>query len=501
MDIILSLTDSIMWDLERANQGQAERTDPLTKELHIYSDNEKIRKREKARARNLVEDYVEDQVMKYCRENSPLPIKELVYTGSFYERLKTEAYDEVDIMVVLEIKPGRPCSRSNPKVVVENHDTPAGFVRFKAMEGSKLQQYVSEGYIDPERFRNGWAHSLVHRAANGFNSSSHNSDIRLDVYQHGPAVQLDITEKRTDDKLLSVDLVPCLETEDGEYFVPKPNRSNNLLSVPSPDRLLWRQSFSLKEKDMLKCMDKDDHGCRHVLFRIVKTFVKRERTTFGKLNSYHLKTAFMHYIEENRDNWAGKNSLGDHWLGFLGKLQGFLENETLPHFEFPVVNLLDHDGINPVVARQMANRLKKIRAISEQIRTSSTGRRLLQADPDRMLAERHYTFPPLRIPGAEGVTQNEPIPHGRMPGYDLCDMMQIDEENRYSCFRILEDPEDSDDSMRNLFSAALKSVLWFLLRLLLGLVLLSFSILFFFSWLVGVGFLLLLVWLALTHLG
>lgn len=107
--------------------------------------------------------------------------------------------------------------------------------------------------------------------------------------QHGtgPAVQLDITEKKTCTKLLSVDLVPSLETDAGEHFVPKPNKS---LSTRHPD-LVWRQSFSLAEKATLKKMDKDDHGCRHELFRIVKTLVQKEPTSFGALNSYHLKTA------------------------------------------------------------------------------------------------------------------------------------------------------------------------------------------------------------------
>lgn len=227
-----------------------------------------------------MEDYVEHQITD-CIENSKLPIERLEYTGGFYERLKTEAYDKADLMVVLKIKPGKPCSRTNPEAVVEDSDTPAGFVRFKAMEGSKLQPYVSEGYIDPERFRDGWFYSLVDRAAKDFNSSSSNFDVRFIVRQHGPAAQSDITEEGTDDKLLSVDLVPCFETEDGKYFVPKPN---SLLSLPRPDRLLWRQPFSLKEKDMLKCMDKDDHGCRHVLLRIVKTYVKREPTSFGTLD-------------------------------------------------------------------------------------------------------------------------------------------------------------------------------------------------------------------------
>ena len=45
--------------------------------------------------------YVEDQVTVFCQQHSSLPILKLEYTGSVYERLKTEAADEVDVIVVL----------------------------------------------------------------------------------------------------------------------------------------------------------------------------------------------------------------------------------------------------------------------------------------------------------------------------------------------------------------------------------------------------------------
>ena len=55
----------------------------------------------KTRTRTLVNDYIEDQIIEFCRQKSELRIITLQYTDSFYERLKTEAADEVDIMVVL----------------------------------------------------------------------------------------------------------------------------------------------------------------------------------------------------------------------------------------------------------------------------------------------------------------------------------------------------------------------------------------------------------------
>ena len=55
-----------------------------------------------ARTRRLVNKYVEDQVMVFCQQYSSLPKLKLEYTGSVYERLKTEAADEVDVMVGFE---------------------------------------------------------------------------------------------------------------------------------------------------------------------------------------------------------------------------------------------------------------------------------------------------------------------------------------------------------------------------------------------------------------
>ena len=129
------------------------------------------------------------------------------------------------------------------------------------------------------------------------------------------------------------------------------------MSISQPG-FLWRQSFSLQEKYMLLCMDRDDHGCRHELLRIVKTIVKRERTSLGALQSYHVKSAFVHYITKNRHDWAGRNSLGKHFLGFLRELLSFVERGKLPVLWQPRVNLLEE--MEPVVLQQMANRLKRI---------------------------------------------------------------------------------------------------------------------------------------------
>lgn len=103
----------------------------------------------KTRTRTLVNDYIEDQIIEFCRQKSELRIITLQYTDSFYERLKTEAADEVDIMVVL----GTPGS----EIEVVASEVP-GYVRLKSRHNPIFWKYSGhEGYLDPKSFRDRWS--------------------------------------------------------------------------------------------------------------------------------------------------------------------------------------------------------------------------------------------------------------------------------------------------------------------------------------------------------
>lgn len=61
-------------------------------------------------------------------------------------------------------------------------------------------------------------------------------------------------------------------------------------------------------------MDRDDHGCRYELVRIVRTIIKRDHI-LRLMTSYHAKHAFLRYVNKPWI-WSGENALGDHLLGF-----------------------------------------------------------------------------------------------------------------------------------------------------------------------------------------
>ena len=325
----------------------------LTKKLHDFSEKYvKISNENMTRTRKLVKDYIEGEIIEYCRRKSKLPILNLEYTGSFYERLKTEAADEVDIMVVL----GTPGS----EIEVIESEVP-GYVRLRA-NSSMFHKYLSpDSHIDPRILRDRWTYSLVCQAVNKFNSKSQFSEVHLNVRHHGPAVQVDIFRKGSDEKFVSVDLVPCFQLAD-MWYVPKPFKGKRFVLSHG---LLWRQSFSLQEKQVLEFMDREDHGCRHELLRIVKTMFKRPVMHSLPLESYYLKTAFMHYIRGEGQNWVNRDALGKHFLGFLRELENLMESKNLPHYWLPDINLLD--DFTKEFVEQMARRLRSIRDIEVKL--------------------------------------------------------------------------------------------------------------------------------------
>ena len=75
----------------------------LLRQLRRFSaDQVKIAVTDQEWAKGLVDSILKEKVFNHCQELSSLPIRAFEYTGSLYEHLKTEAADEVDIMVVLK---------------------------------------------------------------------------------------------------------------------------------------------------------------------------------------------------------------------------------------------------------------------------------------------------------------------------------------------------------------------------------------------------------------
>ena len=75
--------------------------DLLSQLRRFSADQVKIAVKEQDWTKRLVDSILKENVFDHCQELSRLPIRKFEYTGSQYERLKTEAAD-VDVMVVLK---------------------------------------------------------------------------------------------------------------------------------------------------------------------------------------------------------------------------------------------------------------------------------------------------------------------------------------------------------------------------------------------------------------
>lgn len=66
----------------------------------------------------------------------------------------------------------------------------------------------------------------------------------------------------------------------------------------------------------------------------------------------------MRYIDAEPYCWNGRDSLGEHFRGFLQKVQRYLETATLPHYWLSGVNLIE--DIDQSTLAAMVGRIRHI---------------------------------------------------------------------------------------------------------------------------------------------
>lgn len=326
----------------------------------------KIPQKETKWAKERISKYLKP-ILTLCRTNNKQMISHYEYTGSFYEKLKTEKADEIDIMVALKGKESD----------FEVSEIRKGYAHLKPQDSSRFASptFTSNEFIMPSKVRQ-WFFGSVQKSVNEFKKSKEKEGLPVDlvVTANGPAVTLVLTDKEDQEAKkdkdknmmmkLSVDLVPAFLLSDDKHYVAKP------LPTPESDETiplnksesLWRQSFSLKEKELLKNMDKPQleqyAGCRHDLVRITKT-VRRKDPTLAKLTSYHIKTAFLHYQDnvKGEEQWRS-NMLAKRFVDFLQFIMEKVKEETLPNYFIADLNLLQEIGKDTL--KNIEGRLTKL---------------------------------------------------------------------------------------------------------------------------------------------
>lgn len=283
-------------------------------------------------AKQLVYSHTQ-KLLEFCKRETGV-VRNMEYTGSMYERLETKKNNEFEVMVVL--------TTGSADVSVEEV-VPGLYTKLKLnteQADTKLVKFTDNfDYLRPDKMRN-----LLDKVAQTWTESSKrfSDGTRVRTHKHGTAVEIIIRDTNRGGSV-TAQLVPCVKIEDdagmSRYFVPCAFQEYTKFELENNTEraILWRKSFSLRERELLSSLDRSGSTCRTECLKILKFLFNSDR----KLRPFHfhmLKTAFLHYHSLDQD-WRS-DQLGERFLGMLRYIRECITKKDLPHYFVPRVNLM-----------------------------------------------------------------------------------------------------------------------------------------------------------------
>jgi len=175
---------------------------------------------------------------------------------------------------------------------------------------------------------------------------------KVKLSRHGLAIRMDVFPDSGvllwGPRLYSVDLVPAYQVG-GALYVSKP------LEEVVPNRMTWRRSFSVQEKE------NPPDGAKCVLRAL--TAIRNHESDLEPLTLYHLKTVLFYEMDEEED-W-GDHVLVQRFLCVLRRLEISLAFGNLPHYFYRETNLLS--SMSSSSQRNMRDRIKRIRSSENEL--------------------------------------------------------------------------------------------------------------------------------------
>ncbi|XP_071949315.1 cyclic GMP-AMP synthase-like [Antedon mediterranea] len=307
----------------------------LLKELRSYLKTDvTFTKLEQTQAKKAVQK-IREYFHKF-EHSSPFNFKQIYHQGSSYEGLKVIAADEFDLLIPLNLKSTdwkitRPTENDLDSYFWIEKSQKSKKSEKSENSNEKYQTFDNLGLIEQERLIPAKVRQSMQSTVQKAVNSMKDLGMIINLAGSGPAIKLNV---EYDDKVLSIDIVPGL-TLNGRQFVAKSPR--HFRDNKEYDQL-WRESFSEKEKDRIKTMDKMN-DCRRDCLKILKTIQrKRGSSQLGSLSSYHLKTCMLHL--SNRDLSWKPDKLADRFKDLVKLLIDFLSKHNIPNFYCTSVNLI-----------------------------------------------------------------------------------------------------------------------------------------------------------------
>ncbi|GAB6018396.1 hypothetical protein CHUAL_000112 [Chamberlinius hualienensis] len=328
-------------------------------QLSIKSNN---RKQTVSETQNIIQQLVEQ--MKRVDPLFNQIYKQIIYTGSYYEKLKIHDADEFDLNLQLELP------FQSHKFGRRNRSIPKGFYKYQLEKDLHKYNVNSEGYdqIFQEDFKNlsrtkinSWMQSVVTRA---LDQRPIPQIIRIS--NGSPATTLKI--ELNSGKIISVDLVPVIQLDHiPKSTIRKTVQGSSCCLVPKPppsdikqknDDSLFRVSFPEFEKNQLRAPKNLKPLIR--LFKSIRDDAGLEKA----FPSYLIKTFFMWQIDSPKTiltYWSNTpiESIFKRKCELLIKA---LKKKSIRNYYFPSFNLLDSIEISDDVINLMISRFAAARA-------------------------------------------------------------------------------------------------------------------------------------------
>ncbi|XP_033120701.1 cyclic GMP-AMP synthase-like [Anneissia japonica] len=327
-----------------------QRRKSLTKELRrYYSEAVAIPNAKRKRAKEVVEDIKRSLqwfvgLMPINESESKYIFGNIISQGSSYEGLKVIEPNEFDLLLPLELEDGL-WTYTAETAEEHNDDAIVAQTQYFYIEKDENAKTLYENaifncvYLDPITIKQRMQ-SIVQRAINKMNFPYLQGDITL-CHGLGPALTLGVCYD-DDKQKMKIDIVPSIRIDDN-LFVAKKHPDADYKSPENMHNYLWRESYSEKEKKIIKKMDKEDE-CRRTCLKILKTIREKKEKKASlleeALDSYHLKTCMLHLNDDKTIGPWDKDKLKYRFKDLLRKLLEFLEKKTMPNYHCSGVNLL-----------------------------------------------------------------------------------------------------------------------------------------------------------------
>lgn len=297
------------------------------------------------------------KLLEFCKRETGV-VRNMEYAGPMYERLETRKNNEFEVMVVLKtgledvtVEEVVPKLYSKLKLVTSEADT-------------KLVRFTdAHDHLHPDRMQN-WLDRLAQAWTESAKRFSDGARVR--THKNGTAVEMIIRDTNRGGSV-TAQLVPCVKVENDSgtihYFVPCAFQECTKFELGSNAErsILWRRTFSLREREMLSSLDSSGSTCRAECLKSLKFLFSSDRK-LRVFSFYLLKTAFLHY--RLGLDWRS-DKLGERFLGMLRYVQECVKRKDLPHYFVPSVNLVK--GLSGSSLNSIETRLQQILTDEKQL--------------------------------------------------------------------------------------------------------------------------------------